>query len=234
MKPNLSVAAVVFVFSLSLPITLSAAEASEGHIHPASSGTGESKAIDDNSNAKPGSGADAYGEFAAHLEFASNGVYADAYWKALPAIDEEGFLQIEFRDAKTHALLDVNDSISVAVWNSAYGYGLFQPTLEPALKQHGQTIPGTYNVSGIYFLATGQWEVRVYLKATDGTEVNEAFVVDLGEVAPSPAMDPNSAVSAMHSGMTMPGMNHSKKGRPSLPSPQAPAAHSANHSGHVE
>lgn len=145
-----------------------------------------------------------YSEFAAHMIFEKNAVHAHVYWKVLPAVNEEAFLQLEFRDAVTHTVMTPVKVPSVSVWNESYGYGLVQPSLEPALDKEGKAIPGTFNVSNIYFLAMGHWEVRVYLTGADGTENGQAFVVDLGDVSPSPACDPNSPAAVMMQNMDMP------------------------------
>lgn len=210
--------------SLALALLSSSAFAHEGHEHPeTASGTAAAANHDPHNHAQADSSAprpdvddgsdDAaaedseYAEFAAHLSFANDGVHAHAYWKALPAVDQEAFLQLEFRDAKTHDIVMPDATPSVAIWNTAYGYGLVQPSTETALDKDGKAIFGTFNVSNIFFLATGHWEVRVYLSRADGTESEQTFVVDLGEVAPSPACDPNSPVAAMmHNAMNMGGM----------------------------
>lgn len=156
-----------------------------------------------------------YSTRAGHLVFAEQQLHAHGVWKKSPVINQEAFLRMEFRNAKDHVLVTPSVAPTAAVWNLAYSYGLVQPSVTQAIDSEGKPIIGTFDVDGIFFLASGQWEVRVYLPGTGQGESFEAFKVDLGSVAPSPALDPKSPIRVMMpDGMNMSEMHkmHMKAG----------------------
>lgn len=145
---------------------------------------------------------------AAQLDFAEHKVKVDAFWVRPPVLETEQFLRLEVRDSKTGELTAPPHELSVSVWTKTHSYGLVEPTVSPALDSSGKALTGVYNVSGIYFLASGQWEVRVYLKDQSPKQPMQTFAVDLGQEKPNPMHDPKSP---MHQMMNKPGgMDHSK------------------------
>lgn len=141
---------------------------------------------------------------AASLQFAQDKVEIKAFWKSTPEVEPEQFLRLEVRDLVSGELVKAPAEISVSVWTKTHSYGLVEPTVVPTSEL------GVYDVSGIYFLAKGKWEVRVYLNQGADSKPMQKFLVDLGEEALNPIDDPNSPMYKMMkgSGMDHKNMNH--------------------------
>lgn len=144
-------------------------------------------------------------EPAAKLHFADEHVKVEAYWQSQPTVEPEQFLRLEVRDEQSGELVKSPKDLSVSVWTKTHSYGLVEPTVRPAKDEAGKDLVGVYDVSGIYFLAKGKWEVRVYMNEGRDPNPMQKFVVDLGEEAINPMDDPNSPMYKM---MKKTGMDH--------------------------
>lgn len=146
-----------------------------------------------------------YKTLAATLPIEEMGIELLTYWKKAPALNDEGFLKIEVRDVASQQLIEAPGKLTVSVWSATHSYGIVQPDVVPVLDKESKKLTGVYKVSGIYFLAPDQWEVRIYLTKADAKEITETLKVDLGPPPPNPMNDPTSPTYIMMKGM---GMDH--------------------------
>ncbi|RYZ48646.1 MAG: hypothetical protein EOP07_25510, partial [Proteobacteria bacterium] len=127
-----------------------------------------------------------YKTLAATLPIEEMGIELLTYWKKAPALNDEGFLKVEVRDVKTQELVEAPGKLSVSVWSATHSYGIVQPDVVPVVDKDSKKLTGVYKVSGLYFLAPDQWEVRIYLTKADAKEITETLKVDLGTPPPNP------------------------------------------------
>jgi hypothetical protein len=146
-----------------------------------------------------------YKTLAATLPIEEMGIELLTYWKKSPALNDEGFLKVEVRDVATQKLVEAPGTLTASVWSLSHSYGIVQPAVIPVLDKESKKPTGVYKISGIYFLAPDQWEVRIYLTKADAKEITETLKVDLGVPPPNPMNDPTSPTYIMMKGM---GMDH--------------------------
>jgi hypothetical protein len=144
---------------------------------------------------------------AATLPVEELGIELVTYWKKAPSLNDEAFLKVEVRDVATHELVESPAKLSATVWSLSHSYGIVQPAVTPILDKETSKPTGIYNVTGLYFLAPDQWEVRIYLTKADAKEITETIKVDLGTRPPSAMEDPTSPTYIMMKGM---GMDHTE------------------------
>ncbi len=133
----------------------------------------------------------------AHLVFEEQNLTVDAYWVTKPKIEVEQVLRLEVRDAKTHELIRSPLPISASVWMKTHSYGPIEPSVSEVKSAKGETLAGVYEVTGIYFLAEGQWQLRVYLDNKADPKPMKNFIVDLGQEKLNPINDPKSPMYQM-------------------------------------
>ncbi|MES2746637.1 MAG: hypothetical protein V4655_14485 [Bdellovibrionota bacterium] len=143
---------------------------------------------------------------AARMEFKPQKVSVDAYWKEKPVVDKDLTLRLEVR-SESGDLVPPPGDLSVSVWMKTHSYGLVEPTVLPVMNPKGEPQIGVYDVTNILFMASGQWEVRVYMKVGGEDKVMQKFIADLGEEKQNPMSDPKSPIHQM---MNKAGMDHSK------------------------
>ncbi len=144
----------------------------------------------------------------AHLHFAEQNISIDAYWDKKPTIDEEQTLRLEVRDSKEGKLIASPLPIEASVWMKTHSYGPVEPSVNEVKDAKGKPVPGVYEVSGIYFLAQGQWQMRLYLDNKSDPKPMQSFLVDLGQEKLNPIDDPKSPMYQMMNKSG--GMDHSQ------------------------
>lgn len=98
-------------------------------------------------------------------------VRAHASWSQAPSTQDEARLHLEFRDPSDQKITEPVGTLSVALFMPEMGHG-------SAPTQVDHPAPGVFDVSNIYFLMPGTWEVRVTL-THDDTEETRRFTVDI-------------------------------------------------------
>lgn len=114
-----------------------------------------------------------------HLTFRAGTVHLHLTWAEGPALETENVLRAEWHSGTDHSSIEAPAPFKVELNMPAMGHGSAPTQLERVLDDKGQPIPGVYNVRGLYFTMAGDWEVRVTLKAADGTEETQKFSVHL-------------------------------------------------------
>jgi len=111
-----------------------------------------------------------HGEPTSQLRFAQGRVVARVSWITGPQVAVESLMRIEWRDENA-ALIDPV-RFDVVLWMPSMDHGS-APT---RIERFGD---GVYQVSNVYFIMGGEWDVHVTLTYPDGTQETQTISVDL-------------------------------------------------------
>lgn len=128
------------------------------------------------SSAHPGHGG--------HLMFAGGALHAHLSWDSGPDRNGgESKMRLEWHDGATHALIEPGRPFEVSLWMPGMGHGSAPTQIQRVLDDQGQIVVGTYQVSNMYFIMPGDWDVRVTLKSQDGRQETQIWpvTVDVGD-----------------------------------------------------
>lgn len=103
-----------------------------------------------------------------HLTFLGGQLHAHLSWADGPNDGEESRMRLEWRDGATHSLVEPGLSFEVMLWMPSMGHGSAPTQIQRVLDAQGQVVAGVYEVTNMYFLMPGDWDVRVSLKGRDG------------------------------------------------------------------
>jgi hypothetical protein len=114
------------------------------------------------------------------LSFEQGALQARAHWQQGPSDDDsEGILLLQFMDTATQQPVALAaTTIKVDLFMSMMGHGSSPTVVTPVVDNSGKPVTGAYRVSKIYFTMDGEWQVRVTLKNSSGSET-QSFVVNL-------------------------------------------------------
>ncbi len=113
-----------------------------------------------------------------HLMFSGGKIHAHLSWDQGPdGNGGESKMHLEWHDGATHALIEPGLPFAVSLWMPRMGHGSAPTQLQRVLDSQGQVLTGTYQVSNMYFVMPGDWDVRVTLKYQDGTEETQTWSV---------------------------------------------------------
>ncbi len=125
-----------------------------------------------------------------YLVFAEGNIKAHVWWEKAPnGSSSESKMGLEWLDGKSMVLIEPGQSFSVSLWmpGKDNGYGLVHPghgsaptQIKRVLNERGQVILGTYLVTNMYFIMTGQWQINVTLKYSNNREETKTWTVEVG------------------------------------------------------
>ncbi|MEQ1664122.1 MAG: hypothetical protein ABL927_01950 [Bdellovibrionales bacterium] len=105
-----------------------------------------------------------------HLTFDGGSIHAHLKWMQGPQSGEESILQLVWMNPAIHAPMAAPGEFKVVLWMPSMGHGSSPTKIEQSLDQKGQPKLGAYEISNIYFIMRGEWDVNVSLKLADGSE----------------------------------------------------------------
>lgn len=114
-----------------------------------------------------------------HLTFANGALHAHATWLAGPQVGAESILQIEWMNGADHSPIEPVGSFSVVLWMPSMGHGSAPTVINRIINPQGQPQLGAFQVSRMYFVMGGDWDVEVTLTFPDGTSETQIIKVQL-------------------------------------------------------
>lgn len=114
-----------------------------------------------------------------HLKFANGEVHAHVTWVQGPQAADESTLRIEWMNGAAHTPAEPPGDFKVELWMPDMGHGSSPTQNQKVLDQKGQPLMGVYDVTSIYFLMRGQWDVNVSLTLADGTVETQTIKVEI-------------------------------------------------------
>lgn len=115
----------------------------------------------------------------AHLVFQSGALHAHASWVKGPLVSEESILRLEWKNGSTHQPTEPKGKVKVILWMPDMGHGSSPTEIQPVLDDSGLPVTGAYDVSAIYFVMGGLWQVKVQLTTPDGQVETQNVDVEL-------------------------------------------------------
>jgi len=100
--------------------------------------------------------------------FADQGLCASLEWKTMPADEQKGAFVLRFWDSRSGTehgpYVNPAYTVGVKLWMPDMGHGSSPVKIAQATDASGAGIPGVYNVTDVYFVMGGHWEIWVQLK----------------------------------------------------------------------
>ena len=113
-----------------------------------------------------------------HLLFSEGRIHAHLSWIQAPAAQSsEARMRLEWHNGITHEIMEPRSPFAVSLWMPSMGHGSAPTRIERAIDERGQVIPGVYEVSNMFFMMPGDWDVRVSLNDQDGHQETRAWSV---------------------------------------------------------
>ncbi|MCO5113390.1 MAG: FixH family protein [Bdellovibrionaceae bacterium] len=122
-----------------------------------------------------------------HLTFAQAGVHAHVMWELGPVVGAESRLRVEWKSALDHSSVSPSGDFEVVLWMPSMNHGSAPTLVQNLVDENGKALIGVYEVSNIYFVMGGDWEVRLTLIGADGTFETQTFALDVLEDSEAPS-----------------------------------------------
>jgi hypothetical protein len=114
-----------------------------------------------------------------NVSFNNGRLLAVANWKQGPSVGGESILRLNFVDAKTQMAIDPQAKVEASVFMPAMGHGSAPVSVLRVIDTEGQLETGTYQISNVYFMMAGQWQVVIKLSYDNGQVEQKTLNVTL-------------------------------------------------------
>ncbi|MEO5971119.1 MAG: hypothetical protein ABIQ95_14415, partial [Bdellovibrionia bacterium] len=102
------------------------------------------------------------------VTFKANGLCASMDWVKYPKEGETGAFTLRFwklgEGNISGPYSEPTLPVFVRLWMPSMGHGSSPVSLSPSLDSNGVIIPGVYEVTQVYFVMRGKWEIQVQLQ----------------------------------------------------------------------
>lgn len=115
-------------------------------------------------------------QMAGHLVFKNNSLHIRAVFEQPPAVGVEAHLVLQAVNPATHQMVGLSDKIEVELWMPSMHHGSSPTYVEAAPYQ-----AGLFYVRDVFFIMSGDWEIRVTLTNEIGETETQSFVLNLGD-----------------------------------------------------
>lgn len=113
------------------------------------------------------------------LKFSNGAIHAHLSWVQGPQSSEESVLRVQWMDGNAHVPAEPPGEFKVTLWMPEHNHGSSPTHNSRALDSKGNALTGAFEVSKIYFIMAGDWEVRVSLAYPDGTTETQVATVTI-------------------------------------------------------
>lgn len=113
------------------------------------------------------------------LLFARGTWQANLHWDQGPVVGQESRLRIDWKNAHQVPVV-APGAFTVTPFMPEMGHGTAPVKIQPVLDANGQPIVGSYEVTSMYLVMGGAWEIRVGLTVGSYSET-ETLQIDLAE-----------------------------------------------------
>lgn len=116
-----------------------------------------------------------------HLVFAKGAVHTLVKWTTGPVVTSESIMKVQWMNGMTHTQAEPPGAFEVSLFMPSMGHGSAPTKIQHLNDAQGQPLVGAYEVSNIYFMMGGDWQVRVTLKYQDGSTETQTMDLNLPE-----------------------------------------------------
>jgi hypothetical protein len=114
-----------------------------------------------------------------HLEFANGAVHAHCQFTQGPQTPDESKMTIMWMNGATGTAAEPPGTFAVDLFMPGMGHGSSPTQVQHVLDKDGSTVVGAYEISNMYFVMAGKWQVNVTLNSTDGTKETKTIDLDV-------------------------------------------------------
>lgn len=120
---------------------------------------------------------------ACRMELKSQNLCADFIWVKEPNRDEEGAMKLYFWKKDQPGIFSAPSAslLTVQLWMPDMGHGSQKTKVALAKDANGAILPGVYDVTEVFFVMGGNWDIRVQLKDSAGSILDQAKVPYLAQ-----------------------------------------------------
>jgi len=115
----------------------------------------------------------------AHLVFAGGALHAHLTWEKGPLVMEESVLLVQWMNGQTHTPTELPGNFEVSVVMPSMGHGSAPTQIQRVADEKGNPIPGAFEVSNIYFVMGGEWQVDFTVHFEEGSSETQSLPVKL-------------------------------------------------------
>lgn len=116
-----------------------------------------------------------------HLVFAKGTVHTLVKWTKGPEVTTESTMIVQWMNGVTHTPAEPPGAFDVSLFMPSMGHGSAPTKIQHLIDAQGQPVVGAYEVSNVYFIMGGDWQVNVILKYQDGTSETQTIDINLPE-----------------------------------------------------
>ena len=102
--------------------------------------------------------------------FPQNKLCAQIHWLIGPSVDIENQIELQFYNEELTSTIEPSEKIKVSLFMPDMGHGSSPTSLTRKLDQNGIPEIGYFKVSKIHFMMDGDWELRISLKSSNGSQ----------------------------------------------------------------
>ncbi|NCN95822.1 MAG: hypothetical protein GW917_03800 [Bdellovibrionales bacterium] len=108
----------------------------------------------------------------------SDEIKAQFEWVSNPQVGSESLLHLKFTDTEGNPV-ELSADPSVVLWMPDMGHGSAPTSVEKNRDAAGNVVAGEYQISKIYFVMPGLWEVRVERQISENAVETQSFTIEL-------------------------------------------------------
>lgn len=118
-------------------------------------------------------------EIVCPIKFEWNNICAAITWVTGPQEDDASAFTLKFFSPTTGEAQNPSGVVLVKLWMPDMGHGSSPTKVDPSKNANGDVVTGSFDVTNVNFIMGGLWEVRIRLKAADGSEEVRQIEVNL-------------------------------------------------------
>ena len=112
------------------------------------------------------------------MAFSKSDLCASLKWVKPASEEEKGTFRLRFFKKGAEGIaIDPGHPVAVKLWMPSMGHGSSPVKVAPLKSSTGSTLPGEYEVSEVYFVMPGAWEIWVQLK--QGSKVLDQAKIEI-------------------------------------------------------
>jgi len=111
------------------------------------------------------------------LEFAGGAYVSQVTWVQGPQVRSESSLHMQWKSGADGAPTELPGDFKVVLWMPGMGHGSRPTQIQQSTDSNGQPQVGAYDVTSIFFIMGGKWDVNVTLTLADGSEETQTIAI---------------------------------------------------------
>lgn len=115
------------------------------------------------------------------LQFKNGTLLVDVVFTSQPELMKDSPFTLVVKDAVTGQPVEVKDQVKVVLWMPDMNHGSAPTQVQRVVDKRGVLVPGSYQVTNVFFTMGGTWEVHVQLKDAQGLIEMQSFEMQFAD-----------------------------------------------------